>query len=136
MANVFARHTRHGEATRAAVQAWGLETVCQGTRDASDVVTAVRMPEGHDADAFRQVVLDEYDMSLGTGLNKLAGKVFRIGHLGQCNELVLMAALSGVEMGLSAAGIPHRAGGVMAAMAELESRDGTNASPLLKLAAG
>jgi alanine-glyoxylate transaminase/serine-glyoxylate transaminase/serine-pyruvate transaminase len=122
LANVFARHARHGEATRAAVQAWGLETVCQGRRDASDVVTAVLMPEGHDADAFRHVVLDEYDMSLGTGLSKLKGRAFRIGHLGHFNDLMLMGALSGVEMGLHACGVPHRRGGVMAALDVLANR--------------
>jgi alanine-glyoxylate transaminase/serine-glyoxylate transaminase/serine-pyruvate transaminase len=117
---VFARHQRLAEATRAAVQHWGLEVLCQEPRDYSPVLTAVLMPPGHDADQFRQVVLDNYNMSLGSGLSKVAGKVFRIGHLGECNELTLMAALSGVEMGLRVAGVPHRAGGVDAAMALLE----------------
>ena len=117
---VFARHQRLAEATRAAVQHWGLEVLCQEPRDYSPVLTAVQMPPGHDADQFRQVVLDNYNMSLGSGLSKVAGKVFRIGHLGECNELTLMAALSGVEMGLRVAGVPHRAGGVDAAMALLE----------------
>ena len=117
---VFARHQRLAAATRAAVQHWGLEGLCQEPRDYSPVLTAVLMPPGHDADQFRQVVLDNYNMSLGSGLSKVAGKVFRIGHLGECNELTLMAALSGVEMGLRVAGVPHRAGGVDAAMALLE----------------
>ncbi|MDU6241774.1 MAG: alanine--glyoxylate aminotransferase family protein [Bradyrhizobium sp.] len=117
---VFARHQRLAEASRAAVQHWGLEVLCQEPRDYSPVLTAVLMPPGHDADQFRQVVLDNYNMSLGSGLSKVAGKVFRIGHLGECNELTLMAALSGVEMGLRVAGVPHRAGGVDAAMALLE----------------
>ena len=117
---VFARHQRLAAATRAAVQHWGLEVLCQEPRDYSPVLTAVLMPPGHDADQFRQVVLDNYNMSLGSGLSKVAGKVFRIGHLGECNELTLMAALSGVEMGLRVAGVPHRAGCVDAAMALLE----------------
>jgi alanine-glyoxylate transaminase/serine-glyoxylate transaminase/serine-pyruvate transaminase len=95
------------------------------------VLTAVVMPPGHDADQFRQVVLDNYNMSLGAGLSKVAGKVFRIGHLGECNELTLLGALTGVEMGLSAAGVPHRAGGVAAAMSYLEGRtEGNNPAPL------
>lgn len=117
---VFARHRKLAAATRAAVEHWGLEVLCQEAKDYSPVLTAVLMPPGHDADAFRQVVLDNYNMSLGSGLSKVAGKVFRIGHLGECNALTLMAALSGVEMGLRAAGVPHRAGGVDAAMAVLE----------------
>lgn len=117
--NVFARHRRLAEATRAAVEAWGLEVLCSDPREHSPVLTAVIMPAGHDADAFRKIVLDNYDMSLGAGLTRLAGKVFRIGHLGETNELTLMGALSGVEMGLADAGVPHRAGGVQAAMAVL-----------------
>ncbi|MGY3451038.1 pyridoxal-phosphate-dependent aminotransferase family protein [Bradyrhizobium sp. USDA 4353] len=117
---VFARHLKLAAATRAAVEHWGLEVLCQEPRDYSPVLTAVLMPPGHDADAFRQVVLDNFNMSLGSGLSKVAGKVFRIGHLGECNELTLMAALSGVEMGLRVAGVPHRSGGVDAAMALLE----------------
>ena len=96
------------------------------------MLTAVLMPPGHDADQFRKVVLDNFNMSLGAGLSKLAGKVFRIGHLGECNDLVLMGALTGVEMGLAAAGVPHRAGGVAAAMRELEAGDAGNA-PSLKV---
>ena len=114
--NVFARHERLAAATRAAVEAWGLEILCRDPRSYSPVVTTVLMPEGHDADAFRALVLERFDMSLGTGLNKLAGKVFRIGHLGDTNELTILGALTGVEMGLELAGIPHRKGGVAAAM--------------------
>ncbi|WP_158815736.1 alanine--glyoxylate aminotransferase family protein [Methylocapsa sp. S129] len=124
---VFARHQRLAAATRAAVRGWGLEILCQEPAEYSPVLTAVLMPPGHDADRFRKIVLDQCNMSLGAGLTKLAGKVFRIGHLGACNALVLMGALTGVEMGLSAAGVPHRAGGVQAAMAELEGRDEANA---------
>jgi alanine-glyoxylate transaminase/serine-glyoxylate transaminase/serine-pyruvate transaminase len=132
---VFARHQRLAAATRAAVRGWGLDVLCEEPAEYSPVLTAVLMPPGHDADQFRKVVLDNYNMSLGSGLSRLAGKVFRIGHLGECNELVLMAALTGVEMGLAAAGVPHRAGGVAAAMRELESHDMTN-SPSLRVAVG
>lgn len=114
--NVFARHKRHGAAARAAVKAWGLETVPVRQQDHSPALTAVLMPEGHDADAFRKVVLENFDMSLGTGLNKWKGKIFRIGHIGHFNDLMLMGTLAGVEMGLELAKVPHRAGGVMAAM--------------------
>jgi alanine-glyoxylate transaminase / serine-glyoxylate transaminase / serine-pyruvate transaminase len=131
---VFARHQRLAAAARAAVRGWGLEILCQEPAEYSPVLTAVLMPPGHDADRLRQVVLDEYNMSLGAGLGKLSGKAFRIGHLGECNELTLMAALAGVEMGLSAIGAPHRAGGVAAAIAELEARGHANAPPSLKAA--
>lgn len=117
--NVFARHERLAEATRRAVQAWGLEIWCRDEKYYSTAVTAVTLPEGHNADQFRALVLDTFNMSLGTGLNKLAGKAFRIGHLGDTNELTIMGALSGVEMGLKIAGIPHAKGGVDAAMAYL-----------------
>ena len=133
---VFARHRRLAEAARAAVRGWGLEVLCLEPAEYSPVLTAVMMPPGHDADRFRKVVLDTYDMSLGSGLSKLAGKVFRIGHLGECNALTLIGALTGVEMGLSAAGVPHRAGGVAAAMAILDDRDGANAPSPPKTAAG
>jgi alanine-glyoxylate transaminase/serine-glyoxylate transaminase/serine-pyruvate transaminase len=119
--NVFARHERLAAATRAAVRAWDLEILCQQPDQYSPVLTAVVMPEGHQADRFRNIVLDLFDMSLGTGLSKVAGKVFRIGHLGAVNELTLMGALAGVEMGLVAAGVPHRSGGVAAAMALLQA---------------
>ena len=120
---VFARHIRHAEATRAAVRAWGLEILCQEPKDYSPVLTAVLMPDGHDADAFRATVLDRYDMSLGAGLAKLKGRVFRIGHLGHFNDLMLMGTLSGVEMGLHDAVVPHRQGGVAAAMNVLAGRN-------------
>jgi alanine-glyoxylate transaminase/serine-glyoxylate transaminase/serine-pyruvate transaminase len=117
--HVFARHERHAAATRCAVEAWGLETVCRNPRLHSPVLTGVMMPEGHDADRFRQIVLEHFDMSLGSGLGRLAGKAFRIGHLGDINDLTLLGALAGVEMGLSLAGVPHRTGGVKAAMDRL-----------------
>ena len=119
---VFARHARLGEATRRAVQGWGLELLCVDPAEYSNSLTAVLMPAGHDADKFRQVVLENFDMSLGQGLTKVAGKVFRIGHLGGFNELMLMGTLSGVEMGLHLAGVPHRQGGVAAAMDFLAGR--------------
>ena len=113
---VFARHDRHAAATRRAVQAWGLEVLCQEPRDFSSSLTAVLLPDGHDADKFRAGVLEKFNMSLGNGLSKLAGKVFRIGHLGDFNDLMLLGTLSGVEMGLSLADIPHQKGGLDAAM--------------------
>jgi alanine-glyoxylate transaminase/serine-glyoxylate transaminase/serine-pyruvate transaminase len=116
---VFARHIRLARATRSAVQGWGLEVQCADEREHSPVLTAVIMPEGHNADRFRELVLERYNMSLGPGLSKLAGKVFRIGHLGECNELTLMAAISGIEMGLAAAKVPHQRGGALAAMSSL-----------------
>jgi len=116
MQNVFARHARHGAATRRAVQTWGLEIQCQNEREYSGVLTAVRLPDGHDADAFRKVVLENFNMSLGNGLTKLQGKVFRIGHLGDFNDTMLCGTLAGVEMGLGLAGVPHSKGGVQAAM--------------------
>jgi alanine-glyoxylate transaminase/serine-glyoxylate transaminase/serine-pyruvate transaminase len=119
LSNVFRRHRRHAEATRAAVEAWGLELVCQEPLEYSSSLTAVMMPEGHDADRLRDVILRTFDMSRGTGLGRLAGKVFRIGHLGAFNDLMLAGTLSGVEMGLRLAGVPHRAGGLMAALDHL-----------------
>ena len=113
---VFARHDRHAEATRRAVRGWGLEILCADPARYSSSLTAVMMPAGHDADAFRRLVLETFDMSLGTGLGRLAGKVFRIGHLGDFNDLTLAGTLAGVEMGLALAGVPHRKGGVQAAM--------------------
>ena len=101
------------------MEAWDLEILCREPRHYSSTLTAVQMPLGVDADAFRQVVLERYNMSLGNGLSKLAGRVFRIGHLGDFNELMLMGTLAGVEMGLRTAGVPHSAGGVEAAMAAL-----------------
>ncbi len=113
---VFTRQTRLAEAARRAVRAWGLKILCQDPREYSDSLTAVLMPEGHDADGFRKVVLERYNMSLGNGLGRVAGKVFRIGHLGDFNELSLAGTLAGIEMGLEAAGVPHSKGGVQAAI--------------------
>jgi alanine-glyoxylate transaminase / serine-glyoxylate transaminase / serine-pyruvate transaminase len=117
--NVFHRHQRHAAATRAAVQAWGLENVCEDPREYSSSLTAVFVPEGHNADELRRIILEKFDMSLGTGLSKMAGKVFRIGHLGSFNDLMLAGTLGGVEMGLQLAGIPHKEGGVTAALQTL-----------------
>ncbi len=114
--HVFARHQRHAEATRRAVAAWGLETVCLEQRCHSPVLTAALMPQGHSADQFRRIVLEHFDMSLGMGLGRLADKAFRIGHLGDINDLTLLGALSGVEMGLALSGVPAGKGGVGAAM--------------------
>jgi alanine-glyoxylate transaminase / serine-glyoxylate transaminase / serine-pyruvate transaminase len=114
--NVFARHDRHAEATRRAVRAWGLEILCAVPEHYSSSLTAVMVPEGVNADEFRATVLDAFDMSLGTGLTKLTGKVFRIGHLGDTNDLTILGALAGVEMGLSLAGVPHKKGGTQVAM--------------------
>jgi len=110
---VFARHSRHGEATRRAVRAWGLELLCRIPEEYSSSLTAVLLPE---ADAFRKVVLDNFNMSLGNGLGKVQGKVFRVGHLGDFNDLMLAGTLSGIEMGLALAGAPHEKGGVTAAL--------------------
>ena len=121
--NVFARHKRHSAATRAAVKVWGLETQCQDPLAHSPALTGVALPDGHDADHFRKVVLENFDMSLGTGLNKIKGKVFRIGHIGHFNDLMLMGTLAGVEMGLDLAKVPHRDGGVLAAMEVLKGRE-------------
>jgi len=120
--NVFARHSRHAEATRRAVKAWGLEVVCLNPEEYSSSLTAVMMPEGYDADALRKVILERFDMSLGTGLGKLKGKIFRIGHLGDFNDLMLAGTMCGVEMGLGLAGIPFQKGGVAAALEYLSSK--------------
>jgi alanine-glyoxylate transaminase / serine-glyoxylate transaminase / serine-pyruvate transaminase len=120
--NVFARHARHGEATRRAVRAWGLEVFCTEPRHYSGSLTTVLMPDGHSADRFRHVVAESFDMSLGSGLSKIADRVFRIGHLGDFNDLMLAGTLSGVEMGLELAGVPHRKGGVQAALDYLASQ--------------
>ena len=116
LGNVFARHDRHAEGVRRAVRAWGLEILCKDPKYYSSVLTAVVMPEGHNADNFRKVTLDAFDVSLGTGLTKLAGKVFRIGHLGDTNDLTILGTLAGVEMGFALAGVPHKPAGVRAAM--------------------
>jgi alanine-glyoxylate transaminase/serine-glyoxylate transaminase/serine-pyruvate transaminase len=119
LANVFARHDRLAEATRRAVRGWGLDILCADAAEYSSSLTAVMVPEGHDADAVRRAALERFDLSLGTGLGKVTGKVFRIGHLGWFNELMLMGTLAGVEMALALAGVPHQPGGVGAAMAYL-----------------
>jgi alanine-glyoxylate transaminase/serine-glyoxylate transaminase/serine-pyruvate transaminase len=123
--NVFARHARHGEATRRAVRAWGLEILCANPAEYSNSLTAIMMPAGHDEREFRRVVLEAFDLSLGAGLTKLGGKVFRIGHLGDLNDLTLLGTLAGVEMGLALAGVPHSRGGVQAAMEYLRQSHST-----------
>jgi alanine-glyoxylate transaminase/serine-glyoxylate transaminase/serine-pyruvate transaminase len=127
LGTVYARHERHARATRRAVEAWGLEMVPEAASHASSSLTAVFMPEGHDADRFREVVLERFDMSLGKGLDDLEGRVFRIGHLGDFNDLMLAGTLAGVEMGLSVAGVPHRKGGAQAALEYLACEDPANA---------
>lgn len=119
--NVFARHKRHAQATRIAVQAWGLEVLCQEPLDFSNTLTAVLLPDGHNADAFRSTVLKNFNMSLGNGLSHLAGKVFRIGHLGDFNDLMMIGTLGGVEMGLALSDVPHQSGGTDAAMQFLKN---------------
>ena len=114
--HVFARHHRHAEATRCAVDAWGLELLCANPSEYSSSITAIMMPEGHDAEKVLRVVLERFDMSLGIGLSKLSGKIFRIGHLGDFNDLSLIGTLGGTEMGLVLAKIPHQPGGVTAAL--------------------
>lgn len=116
MENVIARHARLAEATRKAVDAWGLENVCLNETEYCNSTTAVFVPEGYDADALRKLVFERFDMSLGTGLGKLKGKIFRIGHIGDFNDLMLAGTLGGVEMGLAASGIPYNRGGVQAAL--------------------
>src|SRR5262245_1037799 len=118
---VFRRHARHAEATRRCVRAWGLEVLAVNPAEYSGALTAVVMPDGHDADALRGVILDHFDMSLGQGLGKLKGRIFRIGHLGDFNDLMLMGTLAGVEMGLDVAKIPHKKGGTQAALDYLAS---------------
>jgi alanine-glyoxylate transaminase/serine-glyoxylate transaminase/serine-pyruvate transaminase len=125
--HVFARHQRHGEATRRAVSGWGLQVLCADPREHSASLTAVMMPEDIDADRVRKIVLERFDMSLGTGLGKLQGTIFRIGHLGHFNDLMLAGTLCGVEMGLGLAGVPHKKNGVSAALDYLAH--GGNAAP-------
>ena len=128
--NVFRRHDRHAQAARAAVWAWDLEIVCENPREYSSSVTVAFMPKGHDADQLRNVILENFDMSIGAGLSKLTGKVFRIGHLGSFNDLMLAGTLSGIEMGLRLAGVPHKEGGVTAAL-ECLVQTKTKAEPVL-----
>ena len=116
LANVFARHDRHAEATRRAVRAWGLELLCQNPAHYSSSLTAVMMPQGHSADGLRRLIAERFNMSLGNGLSRLADKVFRIGHLGDFNDLMLSGTLCGIEMGLSLAQVPHNKGGVSQAL--------------------
>ena len=116
MENVIVRHNRFGEAARRAVRTWGLEVNCLNPQECSNAVTAVRVPEGHDADALRKKILEKFNLSLGNGLGKLQGKVFRIGHMGDFNDLMLAGTLSGVEMGLALAGVPFKKGGVQSAI--------------------
>ena len=135
LANVFARHARHAEATRRAVNAWGLEVLCRNPAEYSGSLTAVLMPEDFDADALRKEVLARYDLSLGTGLGKLAGRVFRIGHLGWFNDLMLCGTLCGVEMGLALREVPHHKGGVGEALACLLRKEATATTTAHKRAA-
>jgi len=124
--NVFARHDRLAEATRRAVRAWGLQILCREPQYYSPTVTAVMMPEGHDADAFRNLALESFNISYGTSFGRYAGKYFRIGHLGDINDGYLMGALATTEMALALAGIPYKKGGVQAALDYLVS---AHASP-------
>jgi alanine-glyoxylate transaminase/serine-glyoxylate transaminase/serine-pyruvate transaminase len=133
LTNVFARHARHGAATRAAAQAWGLDIVCVDPREYSNSLTALYVPDGFDADALREVILDRFDMSLGTGLGRLKSRVFRIGHLGDFNDLMLVATLGGVQMGLDLAGIPH-GDGVSAALAHLARASRPSITPNVPVA--
>jgi alanine-glyoxylate transaminase/serine-glyoxylate transaminase/serine-pyruvate transaminase len=120
LANVYARHQRHAEATRLAVRGWGLAVLCADEREHSGSLTAVTVPDGYDADKVRAVILDRYNMSLGAGLGRLAGRVFRIGHLGDFNDLMLAGTLAGVQMGLVAAGVPIDTTGIGAALNRLQ----------------
>jgi alanine-glyoxylate transaminase/serine-glyoxylate transaminase/serine-pyruvate transaminase len=135
MPAVFARHQRHAEATRRAVRGWGLEVLCRNPAEYSGSLTAVMMPDGHDADALRAEVLARFDMSLGTGLGRLGGRVFRIGHLGFFNDLMLCGTLCGVQMGLALREVPHHAGGVSEALAYLQAKETTAAAEPRRCAA-
>jgi alanine-glyoxylate transaminase / serine-glyoxylate transaminase / serine-pyruvate transaminase len=125
--NVFARHDRLAEATRRAVRAWGLEIMCKDPKYYSPTITAVLVPEGHDADAMRNLALEHFNISYGMSFGRFAGKMFRIGHLGDTNDLTILGALAGTEMALALSGIPHRKGGVQAAMDYLVSVHGSAA---------
>ena len=135
LANVFARHDRHAEATRRAVRGWGLEILCRDPAEYSSSLTAILLPEGHDADAFRREVLQRFDMSLGTGLGRVAGRVFRIGHLGFFNDLTLCGTLCGVEMGLAVRDVPHKKNGVGEALSYLRESGGQTATAAQRRAA-
>jgi alanine-glyoxylate transaminase/serine-glyoxylate transaminase/serine-pyruvate transaminase len=125
--NVFARHHRLAEATRRAVKTWGFEIVCRDPKYYSPTLTAVILPEGHDADAFRALALDHFNISYGSSFGALAGRYFRIGHLGDTNDTMMVGALAATEMALSLAGVPHKKGGVQAAMDYLVSAHGSSA---------
>ena len=114
--NVFARHERHAETTRRAARGWGLEILCRDPKYYSPTITGVMLPEGHDAEAYRAMALDQFDISYGTSFGRWAGRYFRIGHLGDTNDLTILGALAGAEMALALAGVPHKKGGVQAAM--------------------
>jgi alanine-glyoxylate transaminase / serine-glyoxylate transaminase / serine-pyruvate transaminase len=131
LAHVFARHQRLADAARAAVRAWGLEIACQREDEFSPVVTTVMIPTGHDADAFRSTVLERFNMSLGAGLGRFKCHAFRIGHLGDFNDLMLLGTLCGVEMGLAIGGVPFKSGGVDAAMRSLCTQTGVTVSQSL-----
>jgi alanine-glyoxylate transaminase/serine-glyoxylate transaminase/serine-pyruvate transaminase len=125
--NVFARHQRMAEATRRAVKAWGLETICRDPKYYSPTITAILLPEGYDADAFRALALENFNISYGASFGRFAGKMFRIGHLGDINEAMMLGALGATEMALALAGIPHKKGGVQAAMDYFVSQRGAAA---------
>ncbi|HJY05984.1 MAG TPA: hypothetical protein VJ323_06680, partial [Bryobacteraceae bacterium] len=127
--NVFKRHDRFAEATRRAVRGWGLEVLCREPGEYSSSLTAVVMPEGHSETELRQTIHEHFNMSLGAGLGKLKGKVFRIGHLGDFNDLMLCGTLCGIEMGFALAGVPHQKGGVAAAMEYLANSNGSQQRP-------
>jgi alanine-glyoxylate transaminase/serine-glyoxylate transaminase/serine-pyruvate transaminase len=125
--NVFARHDKMAEATRRAVRGWGLEIMCKDPKYYSPTLTAVMLPQGHDADAFRNLALDHFNISYGASFGQYAGKYFRIGHLGDISDTQLIGALGATEMALALAGIPHKKGGVQAAMDYLVSAHGSAA---------
>jgi len=125
--NVFSRHDRLAEATRRAIKAWGLDTICRDAKYYSPTITAVLLPEGHDADAFRAMALEQFNISYGSSFGRFTGKMFRIGHLGDINDAMLLGGLAATEMALALANIPHKKGGVQAAMDYLVSQHGSAA---------
>jgi alanine-glyoxylate transaminase/serine-glyoxylate transaminase/serine-pyruvate transaminase len=122
--NVFARHDRLAEATRRAIKAWGLDTICRDAKYYSPTITAVLLPDGHDAEAFRALALEQFNISYGSSFGRFTGKMFRIGHLGDINDAMLLGGLAATEMALALANIPHKKGGVQAAMDYLVSQHG------------
>jgi alanine-glyoxylate transaminase/serine-glyoxylate transaminase/serine-pyruvate transaminase len=122
--NVFARHDRLAEATRRAIKTWGLDTICRDAKYYSPTITAVLLPEGHDADAFRALALEQFNISYGSSFGRFTGKMFRIGHLGDINDAMMLGGLAVTEMALALANIPHKKGGVQAAMDYLVSQHG------------